>query len=50
MTRQQFIDGLRELLDKQFPDEQGGFQLSEDDLADTQNQVNEYCHNVVIEE
>lgn len=45
MTRQQFIDLLQTELDKSFPDEQAGFQLSSDDIDDVENALIKVCHH-----
>lgn len=43
MTRQQFIDLLQDELDKSFPDEQSGFQLSVDDIDAVQESLVKVC-------
>lgn len=43
MTRQHFIDRLQDELDKSFPDEQSGFQLSPDDIDAVQNALMKVC-------
>lgn len=43
MTRQQFTDLLQEELDKSFPDEQSGFQLSSSDIDAVQEALMKIC-------
>ncbi len=46
MTREQFIDGLRDILDNCFPDEQSRFQISKDDVSAVQNALVEFCRTI----
>jgi hypothetical protein len=45
LTRQQFIDRLTEVLNKSFPEEQSGFQLSSDDVDAVNEVLTDVCHN-----
>lgn len=49
MTRQQFIDLLRNELDRSFPDEQSGFQVSVDDIDAVQEALLKVCCDAVSE-
>jgi hypothetical protein len=46
MTREQFVDGLIDLLGQSFPDEQNGFQVSPDDINDVQEALDKKCWEV----
>lgn len=43
MTRQQFIDRLTEVLEKSFPEEQSGCQVSSDDIDAVSESLSEAC-------
>ena len=49
MTRQQFIDLLQGELDKSFPGEQSGFQVSPDDIDAVQEALVKVCCDALSE-
>lgn len=49
MTRQWFIDKLDAELNRSFPDEQAGFQVSTDDVDAVQEALDKICADVCSE-
>jgi len=49
MTREQFIDQLRDELNRSFPDEQSGFLVSADDIDAVQESLVKICCDAISE-